>query len=63
MRTRSGGGVGKTVQGAEHLGLPKSPRELAALTSREEYPAPAAALVRSALDKRVVEDVEERTTH
>jgi len=51
---------GKTVQGAERLGLPQSPRELATLTDRDEYPALAAALVRSALDKRVAEDVKER---
>jgi hypothetical protein len=51
---------GKTVQGAGRLGLPKSARALAGLADRDHYPALAAALVRSALDKHVVEDVAER---
>jgi hypothetical protein len=54
---------GKTVQGAERLGLPKTPRELAELTDRDQYPTLAAALVRSALDKHVAEDVREHTGH
>lgn len=54
---------GKTVQGAERLGLPKTPRELAGLADRDQYPVLAAALVRSALDKRVAEDVKEHTNH
>ena len=54
---------GKTVQGAERLGLPKTPRELAKLTDRDDYPALAAALVRAVLDKRVAEDVKEHVGH
>lgn len=48
---------GKTVQGAGRLGLPTTARELAGLADRDHYPALAAALVRSALDKRVADDV------
>jgi hypothetical protein len=50
----------KAAQGADRLGLPKSPRKLAELARRDDYPALAAALVRSVLDKRVVEDVQQR---
>ncbi len=48
---------GKAVQGARRLGLPGSAAELAALADRDHYAALAAALVRSALDRRVAEDV------
>jgi hypothetical protein len=51
----------KAAQGAERLGLPTSQDKLAGLVRREDYPALAAALVRSALDKRVAEDVQQRT--
>lgn len=54
---------GKTVQGAERLGLPTSRRTLASLTDRADYPALAAALVRTALDKKVAEDVAEHVGH
>ncbi|MET9103879.1 endonuclease [Streptomyces antibioticus] len=47
----------KAVQGAERLGLPKSPSAIARLVEEDEYPALAAGLVRSALDKRVADDV------
>jgi len=53
---------GKTVQGAGRLGLPTTARELAGLADRDHYPALAAALVRSALDKSVVDDVAGRTS-
>ncbi len=50
----------KALQGAERLGLPKDPRRLARLT---DDPATfAAALVRAALDKKVVEDVKEHAS-
>ncbi|GHF59841.1 endonuclease [Streptomyces mashuensis] len=48
---------GKALQGAERLGLPADPEELAGLTGRADAPRLAAALVRAALDKTVVEDV------
>jgi hypothetical protein len=53
---------GKTVQGAGRLGLPTTARELAGLADRDHYPALAAALVRSALDKQVVEDMAGRSS-
>ncbi len=49
----------KARQGARRIGLPESPRDLAGLARREDYPALAAALVRCALDKGVAEDVKE----
>ncbi|GGQ27635.1 endonuclease [Streptomyces roseolilacinus] len=50
---------GKTLDGARRLGLPADPAELDRLVGREELPSLAAALVRAALDRHVVEDVEE----
>ncbi|MFE9866810.1 endonuclease [Streptomyces sp. NPDC005506] len=50
----------KALQGAEKLGLPTSPAELARLAEQADDRGPAvlaAALVRAALDKHVVEDV------
>lgn len=52
---------GKAVQGAERLGLPTAPAQLAKLVSAQQLAVFAAALVRAALDKSVVEDVQERT--
>lgn len=52
----------KALQGAERLGLPTKPEELARLVSADETAALAAALVRAALEKSVVEDVEEQTS-
>lgn len=52
----------KALQGAERLGLPKKPDELARLVSADETAELAAALVRAALEKSVVEDVEEQTS-
>ncbi|MEV0783731.1 endonuclease [Streptomyces sp. NPDC050423] len=52
---------GKAVQGAQRLGLPANPRELAELVAPEQLAVFAAALVRAALDKSVVEDVRERS--
>ncbi|MFD7943468.1 endonuclease [Streptomyces sp. NPDC059744] len=50
----------KALQGAEKLGLPASPAELVRLAEQTDDRGPAvlaAALVRAALDKHVVEDV------
>ncbi|MFF8289321.1 endonuclease [Streptomyces sp. NPDC016309] len=47
----------KTLDGAERLGLPADPEALARLVRKEELPALAAALVRAALDGRVVDHV------
>ncbi|WP_149182860.1 endonuclease [Streptomyces sp. TRM49041] len=49
----------KTLQGARRLGLPADGEKLAGLVKREELPSLAAALVRAALDRHVVEDVQE----
>jgi hypothetical protein len=49
----------KAQQGAERLGLPRSPEKLASLAPKGESARLAAALVRAALDKKVVEDVRE----
>ncbi|NEB74455.1 endonuclease [Streptomyces sp. SID14478] len=46
----------KTVQGAERLGLPKDPAALTRLAGDAPRSALAAALVRAALDRQVVED-------
>ena len=46
----------KTQQGAEKLGLPTSPEKLAELVDRQDQARFAAALVRAALDRSVVED-------
>ncbi|WP_274555384.1 endonuclease [Streptomyces spiramyceticus] len=51
---------GKALQGAERLGLPKSPDKLAALADDRGPAVLAAALVRAALDKEVVAEVRER---
>ncbi|MFG3509778.1 endonuclease [Streptomyces sp. WAC05374] len=53
---------GKTLDGARRLGLPADPEALAGLAGKEELPALAAALVRAALDKHVVDEVRE-TVH
>ncbi|MGK5640990.1 endonuclease [Streptomyces sp. URMC 126] len=50
----------KALQGAARLGLPRRPDALARLVDPEETPALAAALVRAALDRAVVEDVRRR---
>ncbi|WP_411088498.1 endonuclease [Streptomyces sp. 061-3] len=50
----------KALQGAEKLGLPASPAELARLAEQVDDRGPAvlaAALVRAALDKHIVEEV------
>ncbi|MFF9864620.1 endonuclease [Streptomyces sp. NPDC013953] len=49
----------RTLDGAERLGLPTDREELAGLVGRKELPALAAALVRAALDRHVVDDVRE----
>ncbi|OEV26697.1 hypothetical protein AN219_24555 [Streptomyces nanshensis] len=49
----------KAQQGAERLGLPTSPGKLAGLVAERDRARFAAALVRAALDKKVVEDVRE----
>ncbi|MET9429388.1 endonuclease [Streptomyces sp. NPDC003036] len=49
----------KTLDGARRLGLPTDRDQLAGLAGEAELPALAAALVRAALDKDVVEDVQE----
>ncbi|WP_328540463.1 endonuclease [Streptomyces sp. NBC_00344] len=51
---------GKAVQGAQRLGLPTKSRDLAKLVATEHLAVFAAALVRAALDKSVVEDVKEK---
>ncbi len=48
---------GKAVQGAQRLGLPESPGALARMTDSDDYAAFAAALVRSALDKGVADEL------
>ncbi|OEJ97396.1 HhH-GDP family DNA glycosylase [Streptomyces thermolilacinus] len=50
---------GKALDGARRLELPADPGKLARLVRKEELPSLAAALVRAALDRHVVEDVEE----
>ncbi|OKK03414.1 endonuclease [Streptomyces sp. CB03234] len=52
----------KTLDGAERLGLPADREELAGLVGKEELPALAAALVRAALDKHVVDEVHEKVS-
>ncbi len=46
----------KALQGAERLKLPKDPDRLAELAGRTDPAVLAAALVRAAVDKKVVED-------
>lgn len=52
----------KALQGAERLGLPDRPEELARLVPDGDLAEFAASLVRAALEKAVVTDVEERKT-
>jgi endonuclease III len=47
----------KAQDGAERLGLPRSPQKLSALIAQRDSARLAAALVRAALDKKVVDDV------
>ncbi|MFD5574422.1 endonuclease [Streptomyces cadmiisoli] len=47
----------KALKGAERLGLPTRPEELADLVPQAAYAVFAAALVRAALDRHVVEEV------
>ncbi|MER7106838.1 endonuclease [Streptomyces sp. NPDC000229] len=49
----------KALEGARRLSLPADPETLARLVGKEELPALAAALVRAALDKHVVDEVHE----
>jgi endonuclease III len=49
----------KAQQGAQRLGLPTSPSKLAALVPSRDRARFAAALVRAALDKKVVDDARE----
>ncbi|MFG3496364.1 endonuclease [Streptomyces sp. NPDC047928] len=49
----------RTLDGAKRLGLPTDPDELAGLVGAKELPAFAAALVRAALDRHVVDEVQE----
>jgi len=49
----------KAQQGAERLGLPRTPGRLAELVPERDHARLAAALVRAALDRKVVEDVRE----
>lgn len=51
---------GKALQGAGRLGLPEDPDRLLRLAGGTEPAALAAALVRAALDKQVVEDTRRR---
>ncbi|RAJ56505.1 hypothetical protein K378_05692 [Streptomyces sp. Amel2xB2] len=51
----------KAQQGAARLGLPTSPGRLQELVPHRDFAPFAAALVRAALDKQVVEDVREET--
>lgn len=48
---------GKALKGAERLGLPTRPQELAGLVPEAAYAVFAAALVRAALDRHVVDEV------
>ncbi|MFJ9423650.1 endonuclease [Streptomyces sp. NPDC101249] len=50
----------KALQGAERLSLPTAPESLARLVGEDAYPALAAGLVRSALDKDVADDISTR---
>ncbi|MGP3925067.1 endonuclease [Streptomyces sp. 8N616] len=47
----------KALQGAERVGLPKTPKALARLVKEDDLPRLAAGLVRVALDKRAAEEV------
>ncbi|MBB5935562.1 endonuclease [Streptomyces zagrosensis] len=50
----------KALKGAERLGLPDRPGDLAPLVAREDTAALAAGLVRAALDASVVDEVREK---
>ncbi|MGW1377454.1 endonuclease [Streptomyces sp. NPDC002446] len=52
----------KALDGAERIGLPTSPKRLASLVDEAELPQLAAGLVRTALDKRVAEEVRSTAT-
>ncbi|OII65631.1 endonuclease [Streptomyces sp. CC53] len=54
---------GRTLDGARRLGLPADRDELSGLVDRDELPSLAAALVRAALDRHVVEDVRGQREH
>ncbi|MFE0678349.1 hypothetical protein [Streptomyces sp. NPDC058867] len=47
--------------GLSKLGLPQSPDVLARLAEEKDCPALAAGLVRTALDKRIAQDITART--
>jgi endonuclease III len=51
----------KAQDGAERVGLPRSPEELTRLVGQDEVPRLTAGLVRVALDKRLAENVRART--
>ena len=51
----------RAADGAERLGLPRSPDRLAALVSRDDLPRLVAGCVRAASDKSLVEDVRKHT--
>ncbi|MGK5532239.1 endonuclease [Streptomyces sp. URMC 129] len=50
---------GKAQDGAERVGLPRSPKTLGGLVAGDEVPRLTAGLVRVALDKKLAEDVRE----
>jgi endonuclease III len=47
----------RAADGAERLGLPRSPDRLAALVPPEDFPRLVAGRVRAASDKRIVDDI------
>ncbi|MFI6562487.1 endonuclease [Streptomyces sp. NPDC050534] len=53
---------GKALDGAQRLGLPKDPDRIVELAGDTEPAVLAAALVRAALDKGVVEDIRRRAS-
>ena len=53
---------GKALDGAQRLGLPKDPDRIVELAGDTEPAVLAAALVRAALDKDVVEDIKRRAS-
>ncbi|MFI6657588.1 endonuclease [Streptomyces sp. NPDC050523] len=53
---------GKALDGAQRLGLPKDPDRIVELAGDTEPAVLAAALVRAALDKDVVEDIRRRAS-
>lgn len=50
----------KVRQGAERVGLPRSPEALAGLVAREDVPRLTAGLVRVSLDQKLANEVRER---